>query len=87
MRASILAVAATAVALVLPAAALAQTGASDSPSASNMKGLPNANGFGKDEGIDKSSPMAGTAGAERGTESAPSATGLKGPPNANGYQK
>jgi len=52
-----------------------------------MKGLPNANGFGKDEGIDKSSPMAGTAGAERGTESAPSATGLKGPPNANGYQK
>lgn len=69
----------------LGGAALAQT---DQPSATNMHGSPNANGFGKHEGIDKSSPMTGAAGSERSSSGdEPSASKMHGPPNANGYGK
>lgn len=56
-----------------PLAAMAQ---GEAPNAKDMKGPPNANGYGKDQGMDK------TGGAE---DKAPSAKDMKGPPNANGY--
>ena len=79
--------AALAALLVTPlggSAVMAQT----NPSATDMKGPPNANGFGKHEGIDQSSSMAGTAGSARNsTGDEPSASKMHGPPNANGYHK
>ena len=55
---------------------------SDAPSARDMKGPPNAAGFGKDRSSQ------GSVGGESGrTTDAPSAKNMKGPPNANGFAK
>ena len=81
MRVHLLA-AACAACLAVPVGAMAQdqpTGlAPDAPSASNLKGPPNANGYGQDNG---------RSGAAASKDDTPSASNLKGPPNANGYQK
>ena len=72
--------------LFAPGVALAQAGStSGAPSASDMKGPPNANGYGTDTGMEKGSTVIGGAGSSK--EEAPSAQNLKGSPNANGYGK
>ena len=58
-----------------PMAAMAQ---GTTPSANDMKGPPNANGYGKDQGMDKTDTDP--------SDKTPSAKDMKGPPNANGYQ-
>ena len=70
-----------------PGVALAQKSpaAGDSTTASDMKGPPNANGYGTDTGLAKGSTVVGGAGSQ-GAET-PSANGMKGSPNANGYGK
>lgn len=85
MHALKLAMAAGCVALLsMPVAANAQSDTSSG--ASNMKGPPNANGFGKDEGIQKQNPVVGNGGTDQDHDM-PSASNMKGPPNANGYGK
>lgn len=72
--------------LLAPGVALAQTGAAgDAPSASDMKGPPNANGYGKDTGMDKGSTVVGGAGSSKDEGS--SGKGMKGSPNADGFGK
>ena len=75
--------------LLLPVgiAAAQNDGASSSPSAERLQGSPNANGYGKGEGIEKASPMEGATGAERNGKEGSSPKDMKGPPNANGYGK
>ena len=72
--------------LFMPLNAMAQgEGSTTAPGASNLKGPPNANGFGhaQDAGT-----AGGSANGQAGSEGdAPSATNLKGPPNANGFRK
>ena len=82
----LLVAAAGAALVVAPGIALAQTNGTtgDSTTASDMKGPPNANGYGKDTGMDKGSTATGKGG---GSSDNPSATNMKGPPNANGYSK
>jgi hypothetical protein len=77
------------ISLVLPVgvAAAQNSGASSAPSAEHMQGSPNANGYGKGEGLEKVSPMDGATGVERNGKEGSSATDMKGPPNANGYSK
>jgi hypothetical protein len=77
------------ISLVLPVgvAAAQNGGTSSAPSAEHMQGSPNANGYGKGEGIEKVSPMEGATGVERNGKEGSSATDMKGPPNANGYSK
>lgn len=82
----LLAAAAGAALVLAPGIALAQAGStSGAPSASDMKGPPNANGYGTDTGMEKGSTVVGHAGSSQ--EETPSAKDLKGPPNANGYSK
>jgi len=57
----------------------------NNPSAKDMKGPPNANGYGKNEGIDSSSSM--SSNSKKGSDDMPSASNMKGPPNADGYKK
>ena len=69
-----------------PGLVMAQAGSTgEAPSASDMKGPPNANGYGTDTGMEKGSTVVGGAGSSQ--EEAPKAKDLKGPPNANGYGK
>lgn len=83
MRRIIFAVATTVAVFALPAAAMAEEGGSSgAPSATDMKGSPNANGYGKDKGT-----AAGTDAERQGGSDKPSGTDMKGPPNANGYSK
>lgn len=77
-----------AAAALLAGPGLAAAQSDTPPSAENMQGPPNANGFGKDQGIEKQSPVIGNAGPNaKGDEEAPTAKNMKGPPNANGYGK
>ena len=78
MRASII-LATCASLIALPGTVGAQGQSSpEGPIASDLKGPPNANGYGKETDTGPS----GDTKAE-----APSASKLKGPPNANGFQK
>ena len=79
--------AAAGAALILaPGVALAQTGATgEAPSASDMKGPPNANGYGTDTGMAKGSTVVGGAGSS--SDEASSGKGMKGSPNADGFKK
>lgn len=83
MRLAKLAVAAGCAALLyMPVVAAAQSDAG----ASKMKGPPNANGYGKDQGIETQNPVVGNGGSDKDHDM-PSASNMKGPPNANGYGK
>ncbi len=70
--------AATCAAFIVLPGPLSAENAADAPSASNLKGPPNANGYGK---------SSGTSSSPDTKAEAPSASNMKGPPNANGYQK
>ena len=66
--------------MALPGTAMAQEQMSpNTPSAKNLKGPPNANGYGD------SSATGSTSDSKQ--EMPPSASNMKGPPNANGFQK
>ena len=72
--------------ILTPVVALAQAGStSEAPSASDMKGPPNANGYGRDTGMAKGSTVVGGAGSSK--DEAPSGKGMKGSPNADGFGK
>ena len=82
MRKLLTIAAACAALAAVPGAAMAQGQSAgqttaDTPSASNMKGSPNANGFGKSNESGSTTPK----------EETPSASNLKGSPNANGFKK
>ncbi len=74
MRVSVIALVASLVAL--PFAAAPAAFAQDNPSAKDLKGPPNANGYGKEK-----------MGKTTTDEKEASGKDLKGPPNANGYEK
>ncbi len=67
---------------ILVATPLVVSAESATPSARDMKGPPNAAGFGKNRS--SQGPVGGESGR---TTDAPSATNMKGPPNANGFAK
>lgn len=72
--------------ILAPCIAMAQAGStSEAPSASNMKGPPNANGYGTDTGMAKGSTEVGGAGSSKDETS--SGKGMKGSPNADGFKK
>lgn len=55
------------------------------PSATGMKGSPNAAGYGTDTGMANGGTVVGGAGSSADKE--PTAQGMKGSPNADGYKK
>ena len=78
--------AASAALLLAPGLAMAQAGSTgEPPSASDMKGPPNANGYGKDTGMAKGSTVVGGGGSSKDETS--SGKGMKGSPNADGFGK
>jgi hypothetical protein len=87
MKKLLVIVVASASLFALPLTAMAQSNDTQAP-ATNMKGPPNANGFGKDQETGRSSSGGAASGTDLNSKGGPtSAKDLKGPPNANGYSK